>query len=876
MILSSRSIGNRGGWVKRETCFSWEHYFRLGKNGHVHYGERIIGSCIEAVMNELNPVHYTVHLEPDLKAWTFSGRIEIRLEAPNAVKEIILNAKELSILSCTVQTDQGPIECPFSLDAHEEVAAISLPKEMDGAIIMAISFMGEINDRMVGLYRSRYLAEGETRYCAITQFQENDARRAFPCLDQPLKKATFAVELVIPEPLAAISNMPVEDESPAGEGRKRVRFRQTPKMSTYLLFIGVGEFEFIQDEAGSMVRAAAMPGMAKHARLGLEFGKKALLFCEDYYGVRYPLPKLDLVAIPDFASGAMENWGAITFRENLLLHYSDTTSKAGRQRIYEVIAHEIVHQWFGNFVTPSDWIYLWLNESFATYFGHAVVAHYYPSWEIWSQFLYSRTKAALHRDALHETFPIELPGGQHAAINASTAPIIYNKGAGILRFLAGFIGEDAFRQGLQRYLRKYAYSCTTSRNLWEEFEEISEKPVVSMMKTWVEQPGFPLLEVRRQDHKLFISQKRFTYLANTFGQQWMVPVEIEIFTSRQHSRKITFLLDSEAAVIDIGKDVAAYKINSGQAGFYRVKYHDTENLAELRQLAGRNVLPPEDRWGLQDDLYSLLKCKNVSLDEYLELLSSYQTEEAFLPLIGIAANLYHAYLVFRGAQRAKIASFGKSFLETILSRIGYEPKQDETYPHSILRDAVLAQAAVYGSQTATEFARSVFSRLSRGDTIHPDIAKSVLHISALHGDEETFAWLKHRLMSSVSEHERLNILAAMGGFRDTTVIELVRNYILMEVPSRNKFIPITSMAENPDALPSLWDWFVSHLGRMERFHPAHFDRVIEAIIPIAGIDQETQVRAFLEKYMREKDKARDVIRMSLEKLRINSNMRQGE
>lgn len=824
-------------------------------------------------MNEVNPVHYALHLEPDLKAWTFSGRIEIMLEAEKAVKEITLNAKELSFLSCTVQTEQGLIECPFSQDDRKEILSITLPNEMLGAITTSINFIGEINNRMVGLYRSRYLAQGETRYCAVTQFQENDARRVFPCLDQPLKKATFAVELVIPEPLAAISNMPVEDESPAGEGRKQVRFGQTPKMSTYLLFIGVGEFEFIKDETDGMLRAAAMPGMAKHARLGLEFGKKALLFCEDYYGVPYPLPKLDLVAIPDFASGAMENWGAITFRENLLLHYSNTTSKAGTQRIYEVIAHEVVHQWFGNLVTPSDWAYLWLNESFATFFGHAIAAHYCPSWEIWGQFLYSRTKAALARDALQETFPIELPGGEHAVINASTAPIIYNKGASILRFLAGFIGDNAFKQGLQRYLRKYAYSCTISRNLWEEFEEISDKPVVSMMKSWVEQPGFPLLEIRRQDQKLRISQKRFTYLANTFRQQWMIPIEIEVFDSRHQSRKITFLLDTEGEDIDIGGNVAAYKVNAGQAGFYRVKYHDTENLAELGQLVRNKVLPPEDRWGLQDDLYSLLRCRDVSLDEYLELLSNYHAEEAFLPLLGIAANLYQAYLVLMGVQRTKIASFGKLFLESVLSRIGYEPKQDEAYPHSILRDTLMAQAAVYGSQTAIDFARSVFSRLSRGGTIHPDIAKSVLRIVALNGDEETFAWLKRRLATSVSEHERMNILTAMGGFRDTAVIELVRNYILKEVPNRNKFIPISSMAENPYAIPSLWDWFVSNLKRIEQFHPAHFDRVIEAVVPIAGIDRETQVRSFLEQYMREKDRARDVIRMSLEKLRINAKMR---
>jgi tricorn protease interacting factor F2/3 len=824
-------------------------------------------------MNEVKPVHYTVHLEPDLTAWTFSGRIEISLAASRPVNQITLNAKELSVLSCKLLREQGLIECPFSVDAEGEVVVVRLPEEMSGAITLSLTFTGEINNRMAGFYRSRYLTGGETRYCAVTQFQENDARRAFPCLDHPLKKATFAVELVIPRGLIAVSNMPVAEETPEPEGRKRVRFRQTPKMSTYLLFMGVGEFEFIEDDGDTILRAATMPGMTNHARFGLEFGRKALSFCEEYYGIAYPLPKLDLVAVPDFASGAMENWGAITFRENLLLHHPGTTSKAGEQRICEVIAHEIVHQWFGDLVTPSDWRYLWLNESFATYFGYGIVAHCYPQWDLWGQFLHSRTSVALTRDALHETFPIELPGGKHAVINASTAPIIYNKGANILRHLAGYLGEDTFKKGLRRYLRNYEYSCAASRNLWEAFEETSQKPVVSMMKSWVEQAGFPLVEVTRQDGTLHISQKRFTYLESSFHQQWIIPITITVFARSEQAKTISFLLDTKAAVIDIGQDALAYKLNSGQTGFYRVTYLEPGNLAELGNRVRTKALPPEDRWGLQDDLYALVRCGDASLDAYLDFLSNYQAEDAFLPIVGIAAHLYHAYLVLEGAHRARIASFGRSFLETVLARIGSEPQPDEAYPRSILRDTILAQAAIYGSEAATEFGQGAFSRLSEGGTIHPDSAKSVLSIGALNGGEKTLEWLKHRLTSSVSEHERMNILAALGGFRDRTIIERVQDYILMEVPSRNVFIPISSMAANPYAIPCLWDWFASHLDRFEQFHPAHFDRVIEAIVPIAGIEREAQVRAFFEQYMREKDKASDVIRMSLENLRINANMR---
>jgi tricorn protease interacting factor F2/3 len=828
---------------------------------------------MEATMNEVNPVHYTIHLEPDLRAFTTSGSVEISLKAPRAVNEITLNAKELSLVSCKLLRDREPIECPFSVDASRDEVRIRLPEDMSGDITLEMAFMGEINDRMVGFYRSRYLAGSETRYCAVTQFEESDARRAFPCFDHPLKKATFDIELIIDGKLAAISNMPIAEQRPMPDGRKMVRFQQTPKMSTYLLFIGVGEFEFIEDARETIIRAATMPGMTMHARFGLEFGRKALEFCEQYYGIRYPLPKLDLVAVPDFASGAMENWGAITFRENLLLHYPDITSKAGEQRICEVIAHEIVHQWFGDLVTPSDWMYLWLNESFATYFGYGVVAHFHPHWDIWGQFLHGQTNVALTRDALRETFPIELPGGEHAVINASTAPIIYNKGASILRHVTGYIGENNFKEGLRRYLREYEYSCAASRSLWEAFEETSEKPVVTMMKSWVEQAGFPILVVTRQAEKLHISQKRFTYLANGFDQLWAVPITIRVFYRDEKPKTIMALLDTKTAVIDIGGDAVAYKLNFKQAGFYRVKYREVGNLLELGKLVRRRTLPPEDRWGLQNDLYALTRCGDASLDEYLEFLSNYKNEDAFLPLISIAANLYHAYLVLEGARRTRAGSFGRSFLEAVLSRIGYEPEPGEAYPRSILRDSIMPQAAVYGSEEVSEFARGAFSRLTGGGSIHPDIAKSVLSIGALNGGGQAFEWLKDRLKTSVSEHERMNILVALGGFRDKEMIEKVRHYILMEVPSRNKFIPISSMAANPHAIPSLWEWFVSHLDLLEQFHPAHFERVIEAIVPIGGIEREKQIQAFFEHYMREKDKARDVIKMSLEKLRINSKMR---
>jgi len=824
-------------------------------------------------MNDLTPISYKIRLEPDLGRANFLGSVEILLEASNLVSEVILNALELAFWSCKIEVGGVFLDCPYYVDPGKEELKIVFTKVMAGKIRLWINYAGELNDKMAGFYRSKHVTGDTEKYIAVTQFQESDARRAFPCFDHPVKKATFDVEMIVDQGLVAISNGPVAEEKPLGNGKKLVRFQQTPKMSTYLLFFGVGEFEFIEDPGEVVVRAATMPGMTKYAGLGLDFGRKSLEFCDAYYGIKYPLPKLDLIAVPDFAAGAMENWGAITFRENLLLYYPNITSRAGEERICEVIAHEVVHQWFGNLVSPSDWKYLWLNESFATYFGYGVVMHYYPEWEIWGQFLHGQTDEAFERDALRETVPIEIPGGEHVVINASTAPIIYNKGGSILRHIEGYIGIDNFKAGLRRYFKKHEYACASSHHLWEALEEASEKPITKMMKSWIEQPGFPIVEVRRAGKsKLIFSQKRFTYLPSESDQEWLVPITVKVFYNHRDAEEITTLLESKDTSIDICGDAIAYKVNYGQTGFYRVRYCEKGNLVELGKRVLNKELPAEDRWGIQNDLYALVKSGDVSIDDYLDFLSNYENEDTFLPLTSIADNLFQAHLVMEEAKKEKVASIGRPFLDKVLSNIGCEPSPEEKHTTSILRDQIMWQSVVYGLKKAEKFALARFSSLISGGEIHPDIIKSVMQVGALNGDDEVFEWFDERLKTSESEHERINILVALGSFRDKALIERVQRYVLEEVPDRNRFVPICRMAANPYAIPYMWEWFLSNLSRLEKLHPVHYERVIGAIIPVCGIKREEEVRAFFQDYIKKEVKTKEIIRLSLEKLEVNLRM----
>ena len=828
-------------------------------------------------MYSLRPAHYNILIEPDLTAFTFQGTVEITFEPSQTSADIILNALELEIEACELIDQAQTLPCRFALEPEQEILRISLPASTSSPIHIRVRYRGQINDKMAGFYRSAYRIGESEHWIAVTQFQESDARRAFPCADHPLYKATFDVALTIDANLSAISNGDSETTERLADGRQRIKFQTTPPMSTYLLFWAVGEFDFVRDSVDPRVRVAYLPGMKPYTSFGLTFGRQALRYCEQYYGIPYPLAKMDLIAIPDFAFGAMENWGAITFRENLLLYDPALTSSSGQERICEVTAHEIAHQWFGNLVTPADWKYLWLNESFATYFGFGIVNHHYPDWGVWEQFLHGQTDTAMARDALHETFPIEIPGGEHVVINAATAPLIYNKGGSILRQVEGYIGADRFQQGLRHYLKTHAYDCAASHHLWEAFEAVAQKPVNRMVQRWIEQPGFPLIEVWRDGAELCFRQQKFTYLPQDAPEDpaavWPVPINVEVYTPDRPVATQQFLLEEPEGRISIAKDTQAFKVNTGQTGFYRVRYTQADDLQALGHLIRDRQLPPIDRWGVQSDLYALLQRGTVTLDAYLAFLDHYTDEDAFLPLISIDRNLFHAYLLLGASEGAAVMRCARDFHQKTLQRIGYRPEEGEPHTTAILRDQMLWHAAVCGDEDVQATLQRLFTQLTQGEAVHPDIMRSVMQAGALKGDKATFEWMVARMAETASEHERLNILTAWGAFSDPALLTEVRQYVLQHVPPRNQFIPLVAMAQNPHALSELWPWYLSHIDQLEQFHAILYERVIAAFVPVAGLFEADRVETFMTQYATDQPQFKDVINLSLEKMAIYLRMR---
>ncbi len=827
----------------------------------------------------MNPKHYVLHLEPDLSSFTVEGKVVIEIVVDVPTTEIALDANALDVHQCTVEQEGKVWPCDFAVYPQRQQLVVNLPKAMAGTLKITVEYRGEINDDLVGMYRSRYILNGETRYLAVTQFEERDARRVLPCFDHPAKKATFDVEFLIDESLMGVANTPIAEEIPQGNGKKLVRFERTPPMSTYLLFFGVGDFEVIEERGERWtVRVLTTPGKTQYGRFALQMGQNALRFGEMYTGIPFPLAKCDHIAVPDFAFGAMENYGAITYRENALLVYPGVTSMRELAQIASVIAHETAHMWFGNLVSPADWKYVWLNESFATYFTYAITDHYYPEWQIWDLFISQSLLEGMWRDALPSTPPIELPDGEAAAIDISSAPIIYSKGASIIRMLTAYLGEAQLRKGLHHFLEKYKFSAATTQQYWEAFEEATGEPVSAFAASWIHQPGYPLIETHREGKELHLQQRRFVVGGETSVQQWVVPIEMVFYhrDGRISTRQVT--MRSPTATFSLPGDVVAYKLNHEQRGFYRVQY-EPEMWDELGRRVALRELSATDSFGVQNDLFALACAGRVKVANYLDFLASYFVGETrHLPLFDIARNLRLLY-VLREEEREAIAALGLKIVRPVLNLIGMEPQPDDGLHVSDLRDRLLWTAFLFGDEEVADFGRVRFQALMEGDKVPPDILRSVLRIGAVvfgHPPDSSRAleYMVRRLMGEVtSESEKIAILEALGCSPDESVLRAVLELNLQSVPKKNRAYMLGSAAYNPVAVTFLWRWLTEHFEELRLLHPIHVGRILVSVIPTAGLGHEEEVIRFLHTFGEHFPAARATVAMTLELLAMHNTLR---
>ncbi len=576
-------------------------------------------------------------------------------------------------------------------------------------------------------------------------------------------------------------------------------------------------------------------------------------YCQRYFDFPYPLRKLDNIAVPDFAFGAMENWGAILYREDAMLFDRKTTSFSGKKRVCEVIAHEIAHQWFGNLVSPLKWKYIWLNESFATWFAYKIVSNLYPKWKLWDDFILGETTGALYRDSYIEDVPIELPGDDDSTpeFNASIIPIIYNKGGTILRMLEDYLGEKQFREGLRHYMRKHQYSNASSEDLWRAIEDVTKEPIVDLMKSWVEQPGVPVVHVEQDKDEIILRQERFTYLPNESSQTWIIPIKMKLFyTDGTSKTRKTLLKDKQKHIKSA--NLKAVKVNYGQAGYYRVKYSQ-KLLSELATLTKERKLSPEDRWGLHNDYYALMMRGDVTLDQYLEFIhQQYGNETEYLPAIDIIRRFMGFNIYFKNTEKfSQLQSVITKFLEHLLSEIGMEPQPKEKPTISSLRQDALIAAVIYDDTSVIDFLKEKYREYKETGSIQPDIRVPALLAGATTNDEAEFNWMMEKHSATTLEHERVALLQGLAAFTKESLIKRYLDFVVKEVPMRNQGRALTFIAMNPSSHDILWPWFKEHQASFEKIHPNIYELIIMSLVQFAFLPYKEEIRQFLEDHAKQ-------------------------
>jgi len=821
-------------------------------------------------MSQISQINYDIQFEPIFTNFTFNG-IEIITLTTTTTNIFTLNSSELEIKNCHLIHKGKTIKAKSILDKKNETLTIQVSKKISGRIKICIEFTGILNDRLLGFYRSKYKdTSGRTKHLATTQFEAADARRAFPCWDEPAIKATFDVSLLVEKHMTAISNMPEKAKNNVNS-KILVEFERTPIMSTYLLYLGVGEFEFLHDNLRNIkIRVVTTKGNKKKAKLSLDLTKKFLSEYEKYFGIKYPLPKLDMIAIPDFAAGAMENWGAITFRETILLYDPKTSSTRTKQYIAEVISHEIAHQWFGNLVTMKWWNDLWLNESFATFMATKIVDKFYPEWDYWDQFLDDAMSTAMSLDSLKSSHPIDVKVNHPSEIRSIFDSISYDKGGCILRMLEHFVGKKNFQNGLKKYLKKHQYSNAQGSDLWNAIGDVSKQPVAKMMKTWINQIGFPLVSVTRKNSTLLLKQSRFLLEETKSSKSgtWSIPLIIEEGDSR--TKKLMIKKSEQSKLKHKDRN---FIINPGRTGFYRVQYDDS-TLENLSLLIDEKIIDYVDRWSLQNDYFAQVVSGKKNVHSYLDFTSAYYDEDNYISSLSLAHNLYSLYTISHKEKFSdELRQHAINFLGTIIDRLGWDKKRNEPHTNALLRSFAIVGLGKLGDKQVITEAESRFNKfLKTPNSLPADLQESVFSLVAWNGNESVYKKFMQLYKKASSQEEKLRFLAALCSFKQKKLLLKTLQFTLgPDVRSQNIQMPIMRITSNIYGKDFMWLWLKKNWKKIVNkagIGNPLLNRVVASIGQVVVSKQEKEIRKFFkENPVRGTERT---LEQTLERVRVHS------
>jgi puromycin-sensitive aminopeptidase len=831
---------------------------------------------------DVQPRSYNLRLNVDPARDPYHGQVEIVLHAPRGTRRIELHAVELEIESARVWDSRGELGVGrVALDAVRGTLALRLGRGLAGGEArLELAFRGTLRRDLRGLYLAR---SGKRRYAA-TQLEAADARRFFPCFDEPDKKARFRLQVTTPARNQVVSNAPVERELRHGR-RKTVVFRETPPLSTYLVALMVGELAASRARrlGRTPIRVWCVPGKEHLSGFALECAVESLRRLERYFGLPYPYEKLDLIAVPDFEFGAMENAGAVTFRETLLLVDPRTITLTERKRVAEVIAHELAHMWYGDLVTMAWWDDLWLNEAFATWMAYTVVDDWHPEWEVWLDFMHGRG-AALALDALANTHPIyaEVRTPEQATENFD--PITYEKGCSVVRMIERWLGAPTFRKGVRRYIRKHRESNAVAADLWAALEAAAGHPVAPVVRAWIERPGFPWVEIERKDSgasSLAVAQSRCFAspgeAAADAASPWPIPLLLRVRPARGRIRLERKLLEAREGRLRLSRGAPRWVYaNADESGFYRPLHRGVLFDALVADLP---ALAPTERMGFLSHQWAGVRADRARLRELLSLVAALGDEEeprvlesAFGPLEWLCQQTLPE---LDPGERKGFQGFLGGLFGPPFEALAWGGGRGE--PHaSRLRRAVLvrllgelAEDDGVLAEAEARFAGYLRDRAS----LDPNLAGAVVELAARRGGPRRFDAMLRAMRRAATPQERTRFELALGSFRDEACIGRALELSLSEqVPTQDVVPLLQRLLLNPAAAATTWSFIQTRWDVLQgRVSAGLASRLVGSLHAL----RERRYRAEVARFFRAHPlpSATRALRQTLERFELDAELR---
>lgn len=759
-----------------------------------------------------NPKHYDLQLaiEPDKKH--FSGTVTITgRKTGRPSKRFTFHQHGLTITEATVERHDKKSAKSLRLERinthkrYDEVRLHLSETAYPGEYTVRISFEGTITEPMNGIYPCNFTHDGADKQLIATQFESHHAREVFPCIDEPQAKAAFDLTITAPAGLTVLGNTPAA-KTMTNAATQTVSFETSPVMSTYLLTFVIGDMGYKEavTQNGTVVRTYATPDNVALTDFALDTAVRVLEFYEDYFGIPYPLAKCDMVALPDFASGAMENWGLITYREQTMLVDPVNTSVGTKQYVAMVVAHELAHQWFGNLVTMEWWTDLWLNEGFASWIEYLAVDHLYPEWDMWTQFIVDEQQPAMKLDALDNTHAIEVPVHHPDEIRTIFDAISYHKGASVIHMLHEYLGAEAFRKGLSHYLLQHAYQNTRTTDLWQALEAASGKPVAQFMAAWTSQPGFPIVRVSGADGAATALQERFYMLRpdTPADTTWPIP----LLSAKAAGTAI--MTDKSLPLV---LDAAYPKINGQQAGFYRTVYSREQYQSLVTAIKG-GIVGPLDRLGLLADSFEAAKAGYGSVTDGLKLLEAFAHETNAAVWDIMAGNIGELRRIMDDESfREALKPYVRRLVSNEVKRLGWDTRESDSHFDKLLRPTILGMASAAEHPEVLAESRQRFDAAESSDAIPADVRGVVFGTVARTGTKKDFdKLLRFHNAASLSE-ERNTLAAALTNFRQPALVQAALELVDSKTVRRQDAMTWVAYSfMNRHAKHATWQWLTEH------------------------------------------------------------------